>query len=101
MRYVGRPVMQSCIEDMADVSEVQYQAEVGKIARVGERWEISAVSGEAFGDFDAVLGVQSHGARQSLRQRPLQHQARRSRRGASNPLRARSYPFFPRRSGNW
>ncbi|HEX5056612.1 MAG TPA: FAD-dependent oxidoreductase [Gammaproteobacteria bacterium] len=54
-RYVGRPVMQSCIEDMADLSEVQYQADVGKIAHIGERWELSGVSGEQFGDFDAVV----------------------------------------------
>jgi predicted NAD/FAD-dependent oxidoreductase len=54
MRYVGRPVMQSCIEDMADLSEVQYQTEVGKIVRVADRWELSGPGGEPFGDFDAV-----------------------------------------------
>ncbi len=54
-RYVGRPVMQSCIEDMANLSEVQYQAEVGKVAHTADRWELFSNSGEPLGDYDAVI----------------------------------------------
>lgn len=54
-RYVGRPVMQSGIEDMAELSDVRYQVEVGGIARVAGRWELSGRAGEPLGDFDAVV----------------------------------------------
>lgn len=55
MRYVGRPVMQSCIEDMADLSAVQYKVEVGRVARVAGRWELFSGGGESLGDYDAVV----------------------------------------------
>lgn len=54
-RYVGRPVMQSCIEDMAGMSEVQYQAEVGKVVRTSKRWELFSNRDEELGDYDAVV----------------------------------------------
>lgn len=54
-RYVGRPVMQSCIEDMASMSEVQYQTEVGKLVHTAGRWELFTIGGEPLGDYDAVV----------------------------------------------
>lgn len=54
-RYVGRPVMQSCVEDMAEFSDVQYHVEVGRIASVAKRWELFDGAGEALGDYDAVV----------------------------------------------
>jgi renalase len=55
VRYVGRPVMQSCIDDMAGLSEVQYQVEVGRIAHTADRWELFGTRGEILGDYDAVV----------------------------------------------
>jgi renalase len=54
-RYVGRPVMQSCIEDMAGLSEVQYQVEIGSILHTAKRWELFNSRGELLGDYDAVV----------------------------------------------
>lgn len=54
-RYVGRPVMQSGIEDMAELSDVQYQVEVCRAERAAKRWELFGRDGEPLGDYDALV----------------------------------------------
>ncbi|HEY3487190.1 MAG TPA: FAD-dependent oxidoreductase, partial [Gammaproteobacteria bacterium] len=55
MRYVGRPTMQGCVEDMAALSDVRYKTEIGKIVRTAQRWELFDSRGQMLGDYDAVV----------------------------------------------
>jgi renalase len=78
-RYVGRPVMQSCIEDMAEFSDVRYRVEVGRVARTAGRWELFGRDGEPLGDYDAVvIAVPAPQALPLLQAAPALEQAVRS-----------------------
>jgi hypothetical protein len=54
-RFVGRPFMHSCVEDMASLCEVSYRQSVARIERQGEGWRLFDEAGNALGDFDAVV----------------------------------------------
>lgn len=54
-RYLGRPYMHSCVEDMASLCDVRYQVQVARIERSRKAWRLFGERDELLGDFDAVV----------------------------------------------
>lgn len=54
-RFVGRPHMHSCVEDMAALCDVNYRVHVARIERQGDAWHLFDEAGNLLGDFDAVV----------------------------------------------
>ncbi len=55
VRYVGRPLMHSSIEDMATACDVQYNTRVERVERQSDRWVLFDQDGNGLGVYDAVI----------------------------------------------
>ena len=56
-RFIGRPAMNSFVEDMAELCDVRYDTQIKKIRRIKKeaRWQLVDTRGGKYGAFDAVL----------------------------------------------
>jgi hypothetical protein len=56
-RYIGRPLMHSFIQDMADLCDVRYDTQIKKIRfdKKESRWELIDTHRKKLGSFDAVV----------------------------------------------
>ena len=54
-RFVGRPQMHSCVEDMASLCDVQFKTVVARIEKVKKVWRLFDATDSVIGDFDAVI----------------------------------------------
>jgi predicted NAD/FAD-dependent oxidoreductase len=55
VRYVGRPVMQSCLEDMAELCDVRYEAGVDRAEHRNPGWALTGPGGRDLGCFDILV----------------------------------------------
>lgn len=56
-RYIGRPLMHSFIEDMAELCDVRYATEINQLNYIKEdsSWELHDTGGNSLGSYDAVI----------------------------------------------
>lgn len=54
-RYLGRPYMHSCVEDMASLCDVRYQVQVTRVERRKKAWWLFGERDEPLGEFDAAV----------------------------------------------
>ncbi len=56
-RYIGRPLMQSFIQDMAELCDVRYETEIRKLKylKKDSRWELFGSGRKRLGSYDAVI----------------------------------------------
>ena len=56
-RYIGRPVMHSIIEDMAELCDVRYSAEIKNVRyqKANQKWELVGSFRKKLGEFDVLI----------------------------------------------
>ncbi|HEX7028320.1 MAG TPA: FAD-dependent oxidoreductase [Gammaproteobacteria bacterium] len=54
-RYLGRPYMHSCVEDMAALCDVRYRVQVARVEHRRKAWRLFDAQDQALGAFDALV----------------------------------------------